>query len=261
MKLTNKRLKRLIHESVTSQIKKMTPLDKRQRELHHAFQQPVIPPEGMQPDDGFKEKIATMRSAGDRKSSAAADNLAAALYRDDKPSFGLTRQGHPDIPYVQEPPLALDTYDYQEIGKQLDAGYIDEYATEESPFLEINYPFSEVIGRNPGFQNSRLNKIIDELYDTNNVKDFYVSIKDYINDPNYASERQKIADAFERPPEDLEFFNLPADYYKKRGGYFKSQGDDNFEDFLLSRAERMLADSYDSGKEPFIDMLRSKQKR
>ena len=260
MKLTNKILKQLIREAVTSQIKKMTPLDRRQRGLHHAFQQPVIPPEGLQPDDEFKEKIAMIRSAGGKESSASADHLAGMLYGDDKPSFGLTKQGHPSIPYVQEPPLELDTHDYQEINKQLDAGYIDEYATEESAFLEINYPFSDVIERYPELENSQLNRIIDELYDSNNVKDFYVNIRDYVNDPNYASERQKISDAFENIDPSLEY-DVPSDYYEKKGGYFKAQGDDNFEEFLLSRAERLIVDPFDYRNEEFRDILRSKQKR
>ena len=273
MKLTNKRLKRLIQEAVTSQIKKITPLDRRQRGLHHAFQQPVIPPEvatpklepghpDYNPDDSeLKKKLSGLRAVGDKESNIDADSLAGMLYGDSKPSFGLTRQGHPSIPYVQEPPLDLDTYDYQEINKQLDAGYIDEYATEESAFLEINYPFSDVIERYPELENSQLNRIIDELYDTNNVKDFYVSIRDYIADPNYASERQKISDAFESSQEEIELFNLPADYYSKKGGYFKSQGDDNFEEFLLSRAERLIVDPFDYRNEEFRNILKSKQKR
>lgn len=261
MYLTNKRLKQLIREAVTSQIKKITPLDRGQRKLHHAFQQPVIPPEGMQPDDEFKEKIATIRSAGGKESSASADSLAGALYGDDKPSFGLTRQGRPNIPFVQEPPVELDTYDYQELHKDLHKGYEDVYATEESPFLEINYPFSDVIDRHPELKNSRLNKIVDELYASNNVKDFYINIKDYIDNANYASERQKISDAFGGYREHVDLFGLPDDHYEKQGGYFKSQGSDNFEDFLLSRAERMLMDPFDFRNEPFRDALRRKQKR
>ena len=244
MKLTRNKIRKLIQESITSHIKQITPLDRKKRELPHAFQQPPIPPETiLDPDD--RDRITKIRDAGTEEYHKVADELAGAFTGDPKPLFSI-------------PGSDLSTYDYQEIHDALsDAGdSINPDFSQESSFLEINMPFAQIIEDIPHLQSSRLNQIIDEVYETENVEDFYKNIKDYINDETYKQERQDITNAFNSLDPGSLGFGLPVDYYAKQGGFFKANGANHLEDFLLDRAKRLATDYFDDELYSIRDRLK-----
>lgn len=245
MKLTKKQLRKLIQESITSHIKQITPLDRKKRELPHAFQQPPIPPEAAISDPAVRRDISGIRKPGTEEFHKQADELSAAFTGNEKPLFSI-------------PGSDLNTYDYLEMHDTLsDAGdSINPDFSQESSFLEINMPFAQIIEDIPRLKASRLNQIIDEVYKTENVEDFYKNIKDYVSDETYKQERQDISDAFNSLDPGSLGFGLPADYYAKQGGFFKANGANRLEDFLLDRAKRLATDYFDDALYSLKDRLK-----
>ena len=251
MKLTNKKIKRLIREAITSQIKHLTPRDLARRGLHHSYQFPEDPEETIV-DPATREKLSGLRNGG-KEGEAQADALAPLLGGSDEPHFAHRR----GISFE-------DLRNESEIMKAL--SYV-EYVEDESAYLEIEYRLTwiteyelqqiakelNVKGRLPSsatkqkdlITNSRLVQIMDNLYVSKNLAKFYIDIYDYVSNPAYEKEREKITKAFNDTPSDS--IKNPTAYWKPKSWFrYMSQGAfDNLEDFLKEKADRLCSNALD----------------
>ena len=93
--------------------------------------------------------------------------------------------------------------------------------------------------------NSRLVQIMDNLYVSKNLAKFYIDIYDYISNPAYQKEREKITKAFNDTPSDS--IAKPTAYWKPKSWFnWTSSGEfDNLEDFLKEKADRLCSDVLD----------------
>ena len=251
MKLTKNKIKYLIREAVTSQIKHITPRDRAIRRLPHEYQYPENPEDTITNQE-TKDKISVLRRAGG-ESAAQADELAPALGGSQKPHFAPRK----DMSFE-------DLHNESEIMKAL--SYV-EYAHEESAYLEIEYRLiwvveyeliqiakklkikgllpDSIMKRKDLITNSRLVQIMDNLYDGKNLAKFYTDIYDYISNPVYQKEREKITKAFNDTPSDSRA--EPTAHWKPKSWFsWTSQGEfDNLEDFLAEKADRLCKNALD----------------
>lgn len=224
MRLTRKHIRKMIIEAIDSRI--IAP-NTSMRSMHHAHQQGSFPPE--YGDEELRGKLAPLRK--DPSHSSQADELYRSLpdesgaERSIKPIFG-----------------ASDTYQEDKEDHEMFLGSGDDYSpfgvdnvTSDSAFLEIAYPLSELEMDEPIFINvdCRLWKIISNQYERESKSSFtrgrsddygdylrfYKEIKDYVENPKYAEERQRLANE-----------GIFSDWRKS----FNS-----FEDFLMEKAERL----------------------
>ena len=261
MKLTNKKLKQLIRESITSQIKKMTPYEREKRKLHHAFQIEPHNPEGSL-EKIYTDKLKPLRASGDDN---MADELAYAFgaSEDLNPTtlFGLSPEGYPgDKPTVPQRALDMSIEDYRAVNKYLYNRMILKYGNEESAFLEIDYRLSWLreYELSPSWQDhlkreeknkaliekSKLVEIVDKFRSDHDVFKFEEAITDYITNASYAKERGDLGYAFTMMPTD----GLPQGGSSQKPWLdqgkswftYTSGGDENsIEEFLLEKAERL----------------------
>ena len=249
MKFTKKQLRKLIREAITSQIKHLTPHDRAMRSLHHGYQFPEDPEETIV-DPETREKISGLRGE-DKKGEAQADELAPLLGGSEKPNFA-PMQGM----------SFKELHNESEIMKAL--SYV-EYVEDESAYLEIEYRLvwvteyelqqiakklnikgmlpSSVTKQKDLITNSRLVQIMDNLYISKNLAKFYIDIYDYVSNPAYQKEREKITKAFNDTPSDS--IKNPTAYWKPKSWFsYMSQGVfDNLEGFLAEKADRLCSDT------------------
>ena len=252
MNLSKAKLKRIIREAVTSQIKKMTPYDRAMRSIHHGYQFPEDPEESIK-DLGYREKISAIRNSGE-EGVEQADFLAPQVGGSEKPHF------------APNPNMSFE--ELRDKSKEQKAAAYFEYVEDESAYLEIEYRLRwieeyELVEMaekyQPGFKrgigsripnkvlqqqdlitNSRLVEMMDELYTSKNVLTFHTNINNYIVDPAYAQERAKLTKAFNDTPTDS--LNNPSKPWKPKSWFtFTSKGSENtLEEFLKEKAERLL---------------------
>jgi hypothetical protein len=192
MKLSNKKIRKLIREAIENQI--MRP-DLTKGRLHHAYQQGVIPPELGIDDEELRAQIQTLRTSGD-EGSAQADALAGTFTDSDEAMFGPPGSKYGDIE------KARSEYD-DWFGTSTDA--MSDYLTGTDGFLRISYPMDDIVSNHdPSIDNSELNRIIKDSYEGyegslgSDPYRFERRIAEYVSNSEHAHERQKIAKAFAR---------------------------------------------------------------
>ena len=188
MKLSNKKIRKLIREAIENQI---TRPDLASRKRHHVYQQGAIPPEFGLDDEELRDHILTVRKSGD-KGDKQADEFVDALEHSKEAIFGLPGKTYGDIEKVRS------KYD-DEFGD----GGTSDYLAGTDGFLRISYPMDEIISNHdPSIHSSELNRIIRDSFEGwegslgADPYRFKTRIKAYVNNPEHAQERQKIAKAF-----------------------------------------------------------------
>ena len=187
MNISNEKIRKLIREAIENQI--MRP-DIAKRKLHHVYQQGAVPPEVGLDDKELIDAILTVRKSedGDTQADAFVDSLGGS----DEALFGLPGKTYGDIEKVRS------EYDY-EYGE----GSTSDYLTGTDGFLSISYPLDDIISNHDeSINNSELSRIINNSYEgwEGSLGDdpyrFKTRIEEYVNNPEHAQERQKIAKAF-----------------------------------------------------------------
>ena len=251
MKITNKKIKQLIREAISSQVKHLTPRDRAIKGLPHEYQFPENPEETIV-DPETREKLSGLRSGG-KEGEAQADELSPLLGGSETPHFAPRKNMSFKV-----------LHNESEIMKAL--SYI-EYIEEESAFLEIEYRLvwlveyeliqiaeklkikgllpDSIMKQKDLIANSRLVQIMDNLRINKNLAKFYIDIYDYISNPAYQKEREKITKAFNDTPSDS--IENPVAYWKPKSwfNYMSSGQFDNLEDFLKEKADRLCEEALD----------------
>lgn len=232
MKITRRQLKKLIKEAIDSKIIKP---NTSMRSVHHAHQQGAIPPEAMIPNKVFQDKISSLRT-GLEGGGNTADSLIGSLGYDTDPLFGTGVEGetYQDIKQAHE--------DF--IGAEGLPAFYEDSIIGSSAYLEIMYPFSDAATESSELENTELWRIMSEPYerqrgdiysgigDKKEYADplrFYKNIKEYIEDPKYADERNMLA----------QYPHFGWDMVMLDGTTFNS-----FEEFLMEKAERIVKEMY-----------------
>lgn len=226
MKVTREKLRKLIKEAIDSKIIKP---NMSMRSVPHAYQFDAIPPEAMIPNKEFQSKISSLRT-GIEGGGNTADSLVGSLGYDTDPLFGTGVEGetYQDIKQAHEDFMGVDGLPV----------FYEDLIIGSSAFLEIMYPFSEIATESSELENTELWRIMGDPYERisgdiysgigekNEYSDplrFYKNIKEYVEDPNYADERNMLSK------------------YQEFGW---QHGFNSFEDFLMEKAERIVEEMY-----------------
>lgn len=223
MKITRAQLRKLIKEAIDSKI--IQP-NMSMRSVHHAHQYGAVPPEINIPNKEFQSKISALRT-GLEGGGNSADSLVGGLGYDTNPLFGTGVEGetYQDIKQAHEDFMGADRLPV----------FYEDMIIGDSAYLEIMYPFSEVAFERPELklENTRIWEIMGAPYDRmkgdiySGIGEkigyadplrFYKDIKEYVEDPNYADERNMLSQIQE---------------------FGWEHGFNSFEDFLMEKAERI----------------------
>ena len=191
MKITRRRLRKIISEEIDSMIKYRPGSDPK-RKLRHGHQQPPIPPE-LFADDEYKEKLSSMRKDSEEH-SIQADELSSMLGHDQ--FFGGPEQG-----YTKQKAM----YDRYQKYKEWDA-------VDADGFYQLLGIMDFPVENNPKtYRHSRITNLTDEELEKTHLykivssfdtlkkggfqKDFanaLSALKRYMGDTKYSQDRKAV---------------------------------------------------------------------